>query len=83
MSPRLSDDGRALLMTMYYQPIDARQRPRGPERVVRLCHRQLPPATVTRLLTRAGLSPIATWSGFAGEPADPASEQQVYLAKRL
>ena len=83
MSPRLSADRKTLLMTMYYQPVDGRARPRGPEQVVRLCHRQLSPATVARLLTRAGLLPIASWSGFAGEPPDGASEQHVYLAKRL
>lgn len=81
-SPRLSDDGRALLMTMHYQPVDGGGRPRGPEIAVRLCHRQLPPATVDRLLNRAGLQQIGAWSSFDGAPPDPASEQHIYLARR-
>ncbi len=81
-TPRLSGDGRMLLMTMYYQPVDGRGRPRGPETAMRLCHRQLPPATVDQLLKRAGLRRIGAWSGFDGAPADAASEQHVYLARR-
>ncbi|HXI57335.1 MAG TPA: class I SAM-dependent methyltransferase [Polyangia bacterium] len=82
MTSRLSPDGKTLLMTMYYQPIDARGRRRGAERVVRLCHRQLPPAAVHRLLKRAGLQPLFAWGGFDGAAADPASEQHIYLARR-
>jgi len=81
-TPRLSRDGRALLMTTYYQPVDGRGRPRGPETAVRLCHRQLPPPTVERLLSRAGLQRIGAWSGFDGAPPDEPSEQHVYLARR-
>jgi len=82
MTPRLSTDGQTLLMTMYYQPIDAAGRRRRPEKIVRLCHRQLPPALVDRLLRQAGLLPIGAWSSFDFAPPDPASEQHIYLAKR-
>jgi SAM-dependent methyltransferase len=83
MTPQLSADGRTLLMTLFYQPIDSRGRRRGPEKAVRLCHRQLPPAVVDQLLRRAGLEPIGTWSDFDGSPQGLASEQCVYLAKRV
>jgi SAM-dependent methyltransferase len=59
---------RTLLMRMYYQPVDQRGRPVGPERVRRLCHRQLSVAEVRALLDRAGLRLIASWSDFAGSP---------------
>ncbi|HEY2899641.1 MAG TPA: methyltransferase domain-containing protein, partial [Polyangia bacterium] len=52
MNSRLSADGRVLLMTMYYQLVDARGRLRGPEKSIRLCHRQLPPAQIYGLLQR-------------------------------
>jgi SAM-dependent methyltransferase len=74
---------RALLMRMYYLPVDARGVAIGPERVLRLCHRQLSPEDVRQLLDRAGLQLIAAWSDFAGGPLQRESEteQHVYLAK--
>jgi SAM-dependent methyltransferase len=88
---------RTLLTTFHYQPVDARGRPRGPERRARLCHRQLAPTAVADLLTRAGLERLQSWSDFHGapletgslpggpSPGDPLpsnSEQHVYLARR-
>jgi len=82
---------RTLLMRMYYLPVDGRGRPIGPERVRRLCHRQLSVSEVHALLERAGLGLIASWSDFAGSPLRPKdadgdepggeSEQHIYLAK--
>ena len=74
---------RTLLMRMYYLPVDGRGRAIGPERVRRLCHRQLGTREVRSLLSRAGLRLIASWSDFAGGPLrrDDDSEQHIYLAK--
>lgn len=74
---------RTLHMQLHYQPLDERDEPAGPARVVRLCHRQLAPADVTRLLRRAGLRVLRSWSDFAFRPLDTdgaESEQHVYLA---
>jgi SAM-dependent methyltransferase len=57
---------RVLLMRMYYQPVDEHGRATGPERVRRLCHRQLGRGEVRALLERAGLRLVAAWSDFAG-----------------
>jgi SAM-dependent methyltransferase len=74
---------RTLLMRMYYQPVNGRGRATGPERVLRLCHRQLARAEIPVLLERAGLRLIASWSDFAGSPLrdDSDTEQHVYLAR--
>jgi hypothetical protein len=74
---------RALLMRMYYLPVDERGRAIGPERVLRLCHRQLSGLEVRALLERAGLDLVASWADFAGGPLrrDSDSEQHVYLAR--
>jgi hypothetical protein len=87
-SHRLDARRRTLLTTFHYQPVDARGRPRGAERHVRLCHRQLAPAVVEDFLTRAGLELLQRWGDFQGAPPDdPAlpggSEQHVYLARRI
>jgi SAM-dependent methyltransferase len=79
---------RTLLTTFHYQPIDARGHRRGPERHVRLCHRQLTPAEVADFLTRAGLALLQSWSDFQGAPLDArtppgGSEQHIYLARRV
>ena len=56
-------------------PLPARRRPRprgaGPERHVRLCHRQLEPTAVADLLTRAGLALLQSWGDFRGAPLEP------------
>jgi SAM-dependent methyltransferase len=80
---------RTLLMRMYYLPVDGRGRASGPERMLRLCHRQLTPAEVAGLLAKAGLELIATYGDFAGgalRHGGPAvrvrsTEQHIYLAK--
>jgi SAM-dependent methyltransferase len=74
---------RALLMRMYYQTVDERGRATGPERVLRLCHRQLARGEVRTLVERAGLRLIARWSDFNGTPLrrDSDTEQHVYLAR--
>jgi SAM-dependent methyltransferase len=71
VSHRLDPARRALHMRLHYQPVDARGRAAGAERVVRLCHRQLPPSEVDALLRRAGLQIAARWGGFDGEPPPP------------
>ncbi len=74
---------RALLMRMYYLPVDGRGRAIGPERVLRLCHRQLARGEVRALVERAGMRLIARWSDFTGTPLrrDSDTEQHIYLAR--
>jgi SAM-dependent methyltransferase len=76
---------RALLMRMYYLPVDEHGRAVGPERVLRLCHRQLSRGDVRLLVERAGLRLIARWSDFTGTPLrrDSDTEQHVYLARPM
>jgi SAM-dependent methyltransferase len=78
---------RTLLTTFHYQPVDARGRRAGAERHVRLCHRQLDPASVKDILRRAGLELLQTWGDFRGSPLEAGTspggtEQHVYLARR-
>lgn len=87
---RTGGRARTLEMTFHYQPVDARGRPRGTERRVRLVHRLLGTAEIVRLLERAGLTLIASWAGFDWRPLatdhtseDRSSEQLVFLAKRI
>jgi SAM-dependent methyltransferase len=79
---------RKLLTTFHYQPVDALGRRRGPERHVRLCHRQLTPTEVADFLMRAGLQRLQSWGDFRGAPLEIAAlpgrtEQHVYLARRV
>jgi SAM-dependent methyltransferase len=74
---------RVLHMRLYYQPVDDRGRPSGPERVVRLCHRQLEPALVEGLLAQTGFRLLACFGGFDGRPVDGEpglAEEHVYVA---
>jgi SAM-dependent methyltransferase len=74
---------RTLHMRVYYQPVDGRGRPAGPERCHRLCHRQLWPAEVERLLGRAGFRLLARFAGFDGralERDDEIADEHVYVA---
>lgn len=89
VSHRLQADRQALHMRLGYQPVDAAGRPTGRRRTIRLCHRQLSPDDIARLLRRAGLHVLARWGGFGGQPlawppnaADDGgyTEQHVYLA---
>jgi SAM-dependent methyltransferase len=86
VSHRLDPTRRALHMRLTYQPVSAEGTPVGSSHVVRLCHRQLPPDEINRLLRRAGFRVLARWGGFAGEPLttddESGSEQHVYLARR-
>jgi SAM-dependent methyltransferase len=76
---------RALHIRVYYQPIDERGEPSGPEQVVRLCHRQLFPTEVEALLNRAGFRLIGTFGGFdarALDREDPSlSDEHIYVAR--
>ena len=79
---------RTLLTTFHYQPVDALGRRRGPERHVRLCHRQLSPTEIADFLTRAGLELLQSWGDFRGAPLGNGAragttEQHVYLARRV
>jgi SAM-dependent methyltransferase len=78
---------RALHIRLYYQPVDAQGRRRGPERVHRLCQRQLDPDEVSRLLGRAGLKVIARFGAFDGSPlqenSDRSDEQHIYVARPI
>jgi len=68
-------------MRMHYQPVDGRGRPGGPERTLRLCHRQLGPDEAQVLVERAGMKIIATWGDFAGGALRAETEQHIYLVK--
>jgi hypothetical protein len=76
-------DTRLLHMRLYYQPVDEKDRPSGPERLVRLCHRQLWPDEVGRMLGATGFRLIETFAGFDGsllsDHAEDADEH-VYVA---
>jgi SAM-dependent methyltransferase len=72
---------RTLHMRMYHLPLDARGRPAGPERVLRLCHRLLPTPEVRALLARAGLKLLTIYGDFAGSPLLADTEQRVFLAR--
>jgi SAM-dependent methyltransferase len=76
---------RALHMRLYYQPVDVEGRPCGREWVRKLCHRQLDPAEVARLLGRAGLEIVARFGGFDGRPSGESpgirDDQHVYIAR--
>ena len=82
---------KTLHVRIFYQPVDARGQPTGPERVRRLCHRQLDPAEVARLLGACGMEVIASFGGFDGRPlpqdgpdagaASPDVDQNIYVAR--
>ena len=70
-------------MRLYYQPLDEQDRPSGPERVVRLCHRQLEPSLVKSLLVKTGFRVLACFGGFDGRflDGDPGlADEHVYVA---
>jgi SAM-dependent methyltransferase len=73
---------RALHMRIYYQPIDERGQEAGPERILRLCHRQLEPAEIAALLAAAGLEIIAKFGGFDGRPQGDHDDEHIYVARR-
>jgi SAM-dependent methyltransferase len=72
----------ALHMRFHYQPIDARGRPVGDERTVRLCHRQIAPEGVERLLREAGLRLLARFGSFLADPLELDSDEHIYVARR-
>jgi SAM-dependent methyltransferase len=78
---------RALHMRLYYQRLDGRDRPVGRERVVRLCHRQLWPADVQKLLARAGFRLIGSFADFHGQPLSDGdglpADEHVYVARTV
>jgi SAM-dependent methyltransferase len=74
---------RLLHMRLYYQPVDGNGRPAGDERVVRLCHRQLWPDDVDRLLRLGGFRPTEAFAGFDGRLLSThpeGADEHVYLA---
>ena len=85
ISVNVSDDELASHMRLYYQPVDERGRAAGPERTVRLGHRQLWPIEVKRMLVAAGFRLLGAFADFAGSalpdgdglPAD----EHVYVAR--
>jgi SAM-dependent methyltransferase len=74
---------RLLHMRLYYQPVDDKGTPSGAERTVRLCHRQLWPDEVRRMLGDAGFRLMETFADFDGslleDNLQPAAEH-VYVA---
>src|ERR1017187_686648 len=74
---------RLLHMRLYYQPVDEKGRPAGPERRVRLCHRQPWPDEVRCMLGATGFRLIEAFAGFDGTfLADNslAADEHVYVA---
>jgi len=74
---------RLLHMRLYYQPVDDKGRPSAPERWVRLCHRQLWPDEVWRMLGATGFRLIETFAGFDGSPLTghaQDADEHVYVA---
>jgi SAM-dependent methyltransferase len=74
---------RVLHMRIHYQPVDEQGRATGPERVHRLCHRQLWPADVERLLGQAGFRVVARFADFHGrifENDDGLADEHVYVS---
>ena len=74
---------RALLMRMYYLPVDERGRAIGPERVRRLCHRQLARRRGPRARRARRPAPdreLVRLHRHAA-PRDSDTEQHIYLAR--
>jgi SAM-dependent methyltransferase len=74
---------RLLHMRLYYQPVDDQGRPSGVERLVRLCHRQLWPYEVGRMLEATGFRLLETFASFDGSLLEDQAEdadEHVYLA---
>jgi hypothetical protein len=86
-SNHVYDPSRRLLhMRLYYQTVDETGRPRGRERMVPLCHRQLWPDEVHAMLARARFRPLETFAGFDGsllEGNSCATVEHVYLATAI
>lgn len=78
---------RLVHMRIYYQPLDGEGRPAGAERLVRLCHRQIPPARMLELLRRAHFRLIGSFGGFDGRPLPDGdglpADDHVYVARAL
>jgi len=76
---------RAAHIRLYLQPLDEKGRRRGPERLVRLCHRQFQPFELERLLGAAGFEVLSTFGGFDARPLDPddvsVASQLIYVAR--
>ncbi len=74
---------RLLHMRLYYQPVDDKGRPSSPERTVRLCHRQLWPGEIRRLLAASGFRPIEAFASFDGTllvDDSQAADEHIYVA---
>ena len=76
-------ESHLLHMRLYYQPVDEKGSSCGPERMVRLCHRQFWPDEVERMLRVAGFRPVETFAGFDGRillDNPQAADEHVYVA---
>lgn len=74
---------RLLHIRLYYQPVDETGAPDGPETVLRLCHRQLWPDEVIRLLRQARFRTVAVFADFEGRVLEDHREEvpeHVYVA---
>jgi SAM-dependent methyltransferase len=74
---------RLLHIRLHYQPVDEAGRLTGPERTVRLCHRQYSPDDVASLLALGGFRRLEAFGGFDGRPlvGEPgAADEHVYVA---
>lgn len=78
------DATRKLLhIRLYYQPLDGKGEKAGPERVVRLCHRQFWPRDIQGMLGQSGFRLVETFGGFDGRilaDCPEAADEHVYLA---
>ena len=74
---------RLLHMRLYYQPVDESGEPCAPEWSLRLCHRQLWPSDVRRLLDACGFRLVEVFADFHGTQLaedTQAADEHVYVA---
>ena len=72
-----------LHMRLYYQPVDEKDEPCAPEWSLRLCHRQLWPDDVRRLLDTCGFRLVEVFADFHGTQLaedTQAADEHVYIA---
>jgi len=74
---------KLLHIRLYYQPVDGKGQKNGPERVIRLCHRQFWPSDIRTMLGQSGFRLVEAFGGFDGRILDDCPEgadEHIYLA---
>ena len=77
-------DPRTQINTMrfYYQPVDADERPAGPEHFTEVRLRVLFPRELDRWLSQAGFAIVEDWDGFERQPFTGQGGRRVLVAER-